>query len=997
MKYVGILVSAVWIISLLGGVACRKYGLNDGTVMIAVAGPKNTERGKSLLNGARLYVDSVNQRGGVNGKKIILKFFNDKGDNGEAKKQAEEIVTSRAVAVIGHVSSKTSLAGGDVYQKFKIPAITPSATNDKITEFRGPNDNWYFRTIFNNDLQAKFLAYFIKNVLNRNAVYIIREDADHSSGIAESFIAVAKQLGFGIVEDWEFNIDDENLSMRFDRIITELRARPDGGTIFIGAHVKHGAELVKRIKDAGIKNEIIGPTAFATQAFLEEFCKFSKTETERDYYTDGLYVGVPLIFDTANNLAQDFKSNYLAAYDKKPDWQAAYYYDTAMVLVKAIGETNISLDGDNPAGVTDARKKIRDYLASLTRNNGAVTGTTGLNYFDEDRNCSKPMAIGVYRSGDIISAQAQLKLVPDSARKTGPDGRISQAGDLTYKGNYISKTDVVYVGLEVNSISEVDEENAACLIDFYIWFRYQGKLAVQDVVFLNAVDPIRLGQLKAPGKKEQRPDSGNRAVYVKNEPVDGGNLRLYHVKAKFRHLFSRGPQTIEAARLLGFKFRHRTLNRNDLIYVTDILGMGLTGKKTYFENLNKKPIFAATPGWDIDNVSLFQDRTRLTGEHDWSVNTPGLLDASAGMDSRNFLRHFDIQNTFAEASRFNFEVMISENTNSLRRKFPGEDAKYVSVICLILLLSFALAGSNKSFHRYSGSIWFLQIFLVVFLMFAGEVVLLEQMADLDVRYLKWTIRFFDILWWLVPALFLHLTLQHFLWVAIETRTGFETPEVLRRLPSYIICFVAGYGIITFVFELNITRLMATSGAAAMVAGYLVKDNIANYFASISIVQGYEIKTGQWVKINGYDEGKVENITKLVTRIRTRNGGLLSIPNKVVLNSDIQNYGFPDDVYWLDFTLNSIPEAPPEKVIGILTNALLSTEGVLKTPEPIIIFEGQGDSSAIYTVRFAVKDYGCKNEHLTAAWKSAWEHLKEAGIELATPQRIIHISDGGAEA
>ena len=178
--------------------------------------------------------------------------------------------------------------------------------------------------------------------------------------------------------------------------------------------------------------------------------------------------------------------------------------------------------------------------------------------------------------------------------------------------------------------------------------------------------------------------------------------------------------------------------------------------------------------------------------------------------------------------------------------------------------------------------------------------------------------------------------------------------------------------------------MATSGAVAAIAGYLIKDNIGSYFTSISIAQGYEIRKDQWVKINGFDEGKVENITKLVTRIRTREGSLLSIPNKVVLTSDIQNYGHSEDSYWFKLTIHTKPEVRPDDVIETLKKAVLADENVLKDPEfePEIIFEGLGDSSADYTIRFAAKDYGKKDEYLTSAWKRVWSHLKEAGIEFA---------------
>ncbi len=83
---------------------------------------------------------------------------------------------------------------------------------------------------------------------------------------------------------------------------------------------------------------------------------------------------------------------------------------------------------------------------------------------------------------------------------------------------------------------------------------------------------------------------------------------------------------------------------------------------------------------------------------------------------------------------------------------------------------------------------------------------------------------------------------------------------------------------------------------------------------------------------------------------------------------------------------------PDLVKRVTKDALLETECVLKDPEPIVFFEGQGDSSAIFTVLFTVRDYAKKRLHKSAAWRNIWVSLEKAGIELATPNRIIHLAE-----
>lgn len=127
---------------------------------IAVAAPmtgKSIKTGKEILQGIELYLDKINEAGGVNGKKIILDVFDDKADGDVAVKNAELIADkSMSLAVIGHLYSSNSIRAGKIYKEKQIPAITPCSTNVKVTK----GNDWYFRMVFDDNLQGKFLANY---------------------------------------------------------------------------------------------------------------------------------------------------------------------------------------------------------------------------------------------------------------------------------------------------------------------------------------------------------------------------------------------------------------------------------------------------------------------------------------------------------------------------------------------------------------------------------------------------------------------------------------------------------------------------------------------------------------------------------------------------------------------------------------------------------------------------------------------------------------------
>jgi branched-chain amino acid transport system substrate-binding protein len=157
-KTVLIALSLILGIITLGLVATCQAFSTDDALYIAVVGPMtgDDERdGADMVKGIRLYLDQVNEAGGIDGKRVELLEFDDQNDKGLARKKALEIVEQdKVLLVLGHYFSSTSLAGGELYKEAGIPAISGSATAGSVTE----GNDWYFRVTFSNHSQAVFSA-----------------------------------------------------------------------------------------------------------------------------------------------------------------------------------------------------------------------------------------------------------------------------------------------------------------------------------------------------------------------------------------------------------------------------------------------------------------------------------------------------------------------------------------------------------------------------------------------------------------------------------------------------------------------------------------------------------------------------------------------------------------------------------------------------------------------------------------------------------------------
>jgi len=971
---------------LIAGILFYNYFLKEKeAVVIAFAGPLSghgATAGKLMTQAIQLYFDHINQAGGINGKKVILEQFDDGNDPAQAKQKALEIVQqNRAVAVIGHWYSSTSLSAGEIYKKYAIPAITPGSTNIEITQ----NNDWYFRNIFNAKTSGKFLAHYVKKIFKQNTATVICEEGAYGAYLGKMFKEEAQKLNMDVNLYWTFKADDNNLDSRFQQIIKQLNTQKEtAGVIFLATQAVEGVKLVKLIKEAGIKNTIISETSFSEKTFLHGFDAFPKEQANPGYYTNDIYVATPLIFDTANEKAQQFWQDYQTKYQEEPDWSAAYAYDTAMVVINAI--KNAQIEGQNSTLKSD-RQKIREYLANQNHIHKAVEGVTGFNYFDNNGDAQKPVVIGVYKNKNLISALTQLQPIRHINEISNFEKAVQEEQILLVDDKYLYKTNVVYTGIKINKITELDIKNLTYSLDFSIWFRFRGEMEPENIKFFNAVEPIFL---KNPALTEKQ----GQMTY-----------RLYKLRGKFQADFHPYWHFAFNQHVLGVSFHHQDFNRNNLIYVIDVLGMGLTKKESLLDRLQRQQVLNPIFDWTIQHVWFFEDIIKKS--------------------SLGSFKYLNFSDSMIQYSRFNMGLKIKKNEFGLRGIIPLKWAYYLVIFSSIMILLLIILDKNKKpkifvnfFNKGSVQaillnsiyspllapshlaldylIWLLQAFFSFFLLLSGEVVLLALTEGFS-YHLTMIVKLFDISWWLIFAIFINLAIKRFIWRSLERRSGRSIPNVIQIFVTFIVYLLALFGIVAFVYGQTLTSLLATSGMVAMIIGLAIQANLSNIFSGVAINLERPFRVGDWVKIGSYDEGIVIDVNWRTTRLKTRNGYILSIPNSRASELEIHNYDYTEGNYWLWPIIYINPIHSPELVEKVLLEAIQSVEtGVLKNPKPYILFENVNEWAASYWVVFCIDSYQDRFDVLNKFWRSAWNHMESAGIMFAIYRQEIYMFDGTQE-
>lgn len=522
-------------------------------IYLAVVTPSlngdNRLAGQAVRRGLELYLQTAYDQKRLGGRPIVLKYFDDQDNPLQAAKLAAEIANDpNILLVLGHYFSSSALAASRLYQQKGLPAITASATVDAVTT----GSEWYFRTIPNNTFQGQFIAAYIKHILRRETSLLIVDQDDYGASLAASYRAAAAKMQLTIRKEWGFERDKGDPDRQIRGIINELQAEPEPGIIFLATQPAQAVQIISTLKAPGTNYTFIGPDAFTSRTFIEEFQQLQQEQFQPGYYSNGIYAVTPFLAALATDQGQLFVQRFQQRYREEPGWEAACYYDALAVAVEAIKRAE--LEGGEP--YID-RRNVRNALLALANGIG-VPGVTGFLSFDAARNMSRPLMVGMYENQRLTPAFQEYPPSDNSADLTAAPPTFQQ---------------IIKTGITVNAISALDLHHAAYAIDFYEWFRFQGELPVADITFPDAPQVV----LKDP---------------IIDTTENGITTRVYHLKATFASdaMLTWYPAIVQ----LPVRVRQRIPPGANLRYIPDTMMRALTEQA----KADKEVLDPAT-GWQV--------------------------------------------------------------------------------------------------------------------------------------------------------------------------------------------------------------------------------------------------------------------------------------------------------------------------------------------------------------------------------------------------------------
>ena len=612
-------------------------------VSVTVLGNAEEHEGTArAINSIRLYLDKVNAEGGVNGHPVELLIQVDGGDASRSPEVALDTVNSPAIISLGNTYSDAAAAAGKVYAENRMPVMTSGATAPSVTE----DNDWFFRVINDNAAQGMYIAEYAYVILGYETASIVFEDNSYGESLRDAFTETFEALG-GEVLQVDPLANNDTLKEDAEAILASYEETPD--FFFLATYKTSGLEMLEQLRNSHYRRTpIIGGDDIGDEIFGKRFIDASNDSTK----LDNTYAASPLIFDVASEGAQRFRDDYIERFGEYPTWFSATTYDSALVAIDAMRNAGIS---GQPEDLAKDRELIRDYLDSIDTAEEAIEGITGNIYFTGNNNFVQPMAMGLFQNGNFISAPLQVAALEGHETDEDLEQGMENNAIITIGDKCFYLTQIVYVGIDINEFNNVDIDGEhTFLVDFYLWFRYNGDLDLSNIMFDNAVEPISLDD---PMISKEIGETSYRLFRLRHTFTDSFNLNKYPFDKQN----------------LSIHLRHNSVERKNLIFVVDTLGLGdVTTRRTILESLERAHAFDAVNDWKPTNGFFYADSV-----HDYTTRG----------NPAQFGEKSDI-----EYSRFNAAIEVERDVIRFTAK------TMLPVLCIIVLAYLGLFLPNREFE-----------------------------------------------------------------------------------------------------------------------------------------------------------------------------------------------------------------------------------------------------------------------------------------------------------
>jgi small-conductance mechanosensitive channel len=226
-------------------------------------------------------------------------------------------------------------------------------------------------------------------------------------------------------------------------------------------------------------------------------------------------------------------------------------------------------------------------------------------------------------------------------------------------------------------------------------------------------------------------------------------------------------------------------------------------------------------------------------------------------------------------------------------------------------------------------------------------------------------------------------------------------EILKTsggiVQGFVRALVIGLGLLILLdsFGVSITPVLASLGIGSLAIALALQPTLENFFSGIQIVIDKPIKLGQFIKLDSGEEGYVEKIGWRSTWVRMLPNNVVVIPNKILVNSKVLNYYYPQKdlavLVQVGVHYDSDLKEVERVTIEVAEEVMREVKGGVPEFKPFIRYHTFNDFSIDFTVILRAKEfvdnYLVRHEFI----KRLHQRNKKEGNVIPYPIRAVNYS------
>ncbi|MCH7789659.1 MAG: mechanosensitive ion channel [Acidobacteria bacterium] len=227
--------------------------------------------------------------------------------------------------------------------------------------------------------------------------------------------------------------------------------------------------------------------------------------------------------------------------------------------------------------------------------------------------------------------------------------------------------------------------------------------------------------------------------------------------------------------------------------------------------------------------------------------------------------------------------------------------------------------------------------------------------------------------------------------ADRKREGRGTPQLLLALPRISLILITGWILIAGVWQVDLSAALTALGVTSLIISFALQDTLSGLAAGILLLSDQPFKTGDWIT-TGDTVGRVTDINWRTTRIETRDGSLVIVPNSELAGTIVTNHSAPHPLHRVSVEVSVAFVNPPTLAKDMLLDAALATPGVLLDPPPVVKVIMVDDPLMGYEAQMWIEDFKTAPQVESDFGALVWYQSHRHNVPLPSPAQDLFLHD-----